>query len=108
MGCSGAKGQRVKAHEGQCTNKRRTEIQYGSFCKRCYINHLCERCGANAYKVNETDADEKLCTVPSTEIEIEAYRILTSVIISVMTTAIIIIVMTILINIRHISFVTVR
>ena len=38
-------------------------IQFGSFCKRCHKNHLCQRCGKNAYTYDEHNPDEQLCTV---------------------------------------------
>ena len=52
MGCAGAKGQRSKAHEGKCSKFQQTEVQYGSYCKSCYANHLCIRCEINAVHEN--------------------------------------------------------
>ena len=56
-GCQGRGRKNAPAHEGQCRNDRQTGFQYGPYCKRCYRNHLCERCMATKNATRDAPKD---------------------------------------------------
>ena len=45
-GCPGGGRANAPGHSGKCASTRQTEVKYGGYCKRCYKNYLCGRCGS--------------------------------------------------------------
>ena len=44
-GCPGGGRANAPGHSGQCASMRQNGVRYGGYCKRCYKNNLCGRCG---------------------------------------------------------------
>ena len=46
-GCAGGGHAQSPADEGACTSASKTGIKFGAYCRRCYRNYLCTRCGTS-------------------------------------------------------------